>query len=555
MPVLSNIDITQSRLPATSTDLVELTKLANEALARNDNTVAFEFLEQITARPEASVRSCVAAGILAAERREFDQSRTYFNQALAKSPLDFDARYNLALIELMSGSPDQAEEHIRTLLKNNPDHHELLSDLGVILMTQGRTGRALGYFRRALRADPNLSKPRDAALEFYLDNNLLVEAGRFLDWNETLHNVSAASRTEIARWRERLLEHDRPTSTGTPANAVVDVPIRAFSQRLTGRKLAFFASHQTFIKDIMAGVGQHNLVRLFRSGSADDMKQLLRWADLAWFEWCDELVIQATKWSRRCPVICRLHSYEAFTDMPSRVDWSKIDRLLFVSEAVRRLVEPQLRGRVKTHVITNGVDLDRFRIPARKRYGKRIASVGYINYKKNTPLLLYCFKKIHEYDPAYTLHIAGEHQDPRMQLYIDNFLRRHPLPVRFDGWVTDMPAWYANKDFVISTSLFESFHYSIAEGMACGLMPLIHDWYGADMVYPSEYLFGDPDDCLKLLQTLEQEDRASRAEANRVFVCKQYDQRRKQEEIESLLCEVLMAGTDEGRRAETLTYE
>ncbi|MFH2050406.1 MAG: glycosyltransferase [bacterium] len=171
-----------------------------------------------------------------------------------------------------------------------------------------------------------------------------------------------------------------------------------------------------------------------------------------------------------------------------------------------------------------------------------MASVGFINYKKNPTLLLYCFKKIYQYDPEYSLHIAGEFQEPRIQLYFEDFLKKNPLPIHFDNWVEDMPSWYADKDFIISTSLFESFHYSIAEGMSSGLMPLIHHWCGSDKLYPSEYLFNDPDDCLKLLKRMESENLHQRAIKNRQFICNRYMAGDKQAEISNLLAQLTAVG-------------
>ena len=45
------------------------------------------------------------------------------------------------------------------------------------------------------------------------------------------------------------------------------------------------------------------------------------WADICWFEWCDELVAYGSKLSiaKEKRIICRLHSYEAFTDLPANV--------------------------------------------------------------------------------------------------------------------------------------------------------------------------------------------------------------------------------------------
>ncbi|MBU0983636.1 MAG: glycosyltransferase family 4 protein, partial [candidate division Zixibacteria bacterium] len=298
-------------------------------------------------------------------------------------------------------------------------------------------------------------------------------------------------------------------------------------------RLAFFASHRMFIKDIIAGMQDEYEIRLYNDG--DSMPDLLSWADLAWFEWCDNFLIQACKLPKTCKIVCRLHSYEAFTEMPSKVDWSRVDHLLFVNESVRELFRHQVATPVETSVIHNGVDLTRFTIAADKARTKKIASVGYINYKKNPALLLYCFKKIHAYDPEYTLHVAGEHQDARIRLYWEHFLSRNNLPITYDGWVEDMPAWYADKEYVISTSLFESFHYSIAEGMAGGLIPLIHDWYGADNLYPRDYLYNDPDDCLELLKRLEHADVNELRTRNREHIARRFNQVEKVDAIISLL--------------------
>ena len=132
-------------------------------------------------------------------------------------------------------------------------------------------------------------------------------------------------------------------------------------------------------------------------------------------------------------------------------------------------------------------------------------------------------------------------------MYFDQFLKRHPLPITFDGWVDDMPSWYRDKDYIISTSLFESFHYSIAEGMATGLMPLIHDWYGADKLYPNEYLFSDPDDFLTLVKRLQSSDRFQLAQENRHFIVGKYNSMNKHRVIGQLL-HTLMVNSNEDKR-------
>jgi hypothetical protein len=101
--------------------------------------------------------------------------------------------------------------------------------------------------------------------------------------------------------------------------------------------------------------------------------------------------------------------------------------------------------------------------------------------------------------------------------------------------VDDMPDWYADKDFVLSTSHSEWFHYSIAEGMASGLMPLIHDRLGAGEIYPHEFLFTDPGERLDPLRRLEKAPRQRLAQENRRFIVEGHNQADKYEQIVNLL--------------------
>jgi len=71
--------------------------------------------------------------------------------------------------------------------------------------------------------------------------------------------------------------------------------------------------------------------------------------------------------------------------------------------------------------------------------------------------------------------------------------------------------------------------------MASGLVPLIHDWYGADNLYPQKYLFSDPDQCLELVMEFEKSGRYALAIENRNYIAGRFDQRHKVNEIMRLL--------------------
>lgn len=273
------------------------------------------------------------------------------------------------------------------------------------------------------------------------------------------------------------------------------------------KKLTFFAmSDATFMRPIILGLRSYYKVKTCISPQEKEFYQLYGDSDVAWFEWCDNFAASHSHEANPSQVknVIRLHSYEMFTDMPAKVNWQKINGLIFVSDTVRDLclMKYAIPHNICT-VINNGVDISKFSIPKDKKYNKKVVFVGYINYKKGPELLMEAFSAIHRFDPEFTFHIAGRHQDERIKLYMDNYLSGADFKVSFDGWVDDMPNYLKNKDYVISTSLFESFQYSIAEGMAQGCVPLIHNWVGAKQLYPSEFIFKDTHDLVKIIEAAE----------------------------------------------------
>lgn len=529
----------KNELPVNAADDNDPRHLVNQYLQDNEHEKAYQCLLELIEKVDASAVTCNLAGLVAMTLDNQESAREHFTQAIGIDPLDYDSGYNLVVLDMLEEDFDGALKTLTDLNEKHPGIARLQNDLAVVWLNKNEKQKAIDYFEKALEFDPNYHFARENVVTICIDEGLQDRARQLLEKNSKHSQASEASLQDIERWILRLDIPPEDFAQVDSASVMDESSDNNSASALTNHKIAFFASHQAFIKDIMKDLSVANEVKLFDGTSVEQISKMLDWADLAWFEWCDNLIIAATQLPRKCKIICRLHSYEAFTDMPAKVDWSKVDRLIFVNPSVQEIFEKQVATKITRKVIYNGVDTSRFSIPENKQTGKKIASVGYINYKKNPALLLYCFKKIHQYDPEYSFHIAGDHQDPRIQLYFDHFLKENPLPIHFDGWVEDMPAWYADKDFVISTSLFESFHYSIAEGMASGLLPLIHNWYGAKNLYPGKYMFNEPDQCLELLKQLETSDRKKLQAENRELIMSRYDQADKSKEISELVQQVM----------------
>ncbi len=295
---------------------------------------------------------------------------------------------------------------------------------------------------------------------------------------------------------------ESPTATGHSPDAETIGPglLKAVSVpgeieiKAPNRKIAFFCGpHDTFLTDIFNHLGTVHTVRRFTGRTIDDMQSMMMWSDIAWFEWCDQLVLQAAKLPKVCHMLCRLHSYEVFTDMPRQVDWKHVDDLIFVAPHIRDIAVDNIANlaeQVRIHIIPNGLNMDKCCFSERSK-GFDLAYVGYINHKENPSLLLQCMRYLVDIDDRYRLHIAGEHQEARFKLYFEHMLKAMGLEshVKFYGWVDDVVSWLGDKQYIVSTSLLESFGYGIAEGMACGLKPLIHNFIGATDLYPKKYCF------------------------------------------------------------------
>ena len=231
---------------------------------------------------------------------------------------------------------------------------------------------------------------------------------------------------------------------------------------------------QSFSKDLINHFGQQYDVRVMKT--PDDSEKA--WADVAWFEWCDQNIINWSRTQWEAPIVCRLHSYEAFTDMPAQVEWRNVKHLIFVANHIRELFFmkwPHLRDQIETSIIPNGVDMDRWTFRERG-HGKRIGFVGYLNPKKGIDLLLMLAHML----PDYEFHVVGRIQDNHIGYdFSSQVAELHNVWYQDHIPSEQMNDWMEDIDYLLSPSIVESFGYSIAEAMSKGIKPLIRSRAGA----------------------------------------------------------------------------
>jgi len=271
------------------------------------------------------------------------------------------------------------------------------------------------------------------------------------------------------------------------------------------KKIVFFSKgDDKFIEDIIIELSSYYETKKINVTEFKQIDEGMKWADICWFEWCDELIAYGSKHrlAGEKKIICRLHSYEAFTEYPLNVNWEKIYKVIFVAKHIRDVVLKRVNTLKKeqTIVISNGLNLKKYSYKTRKP-GFNIAYVGYINYKKGPMLLLHTFKAIYDKDNRYKLYIAGTFQDQRDVLYYSQMIKEMGLEnnVLYEGWQDNIDRWLEDKNYILCTSVLESQNVSVMQAMAKGIKPLVHNFVGAKEIYPEEYVWNSIDESITMI--------------------------------------------------------
>ena len=231
--------------------------------------------------------------------------------------------------------------------------------------------------------------------------------------------------------------------------------------------------------------------------------------DALWFEFCwppFPQLIGCTDFAGR-RVIVRVHRIEAYgTDHVAWTAWDKVDDVVVVSERMAALVRaaaPGIGRTTRLHVVHNGADLERLAgLQAWDPF--RVGWCGHFSLHKNPGLALQILFRLRALDRRYTLHCCGKTADPVALDSFRHLARRMNLidAIRFEGSITrdQMPAWHARNGVLLSTSIFESFGYAIAEAAAVGCDLAVLDYAGADEFWPPQIRYGSIDEAVWLIR-------------------------------------------------------
>lgn len=228
----------------------------------------------------------------------------------------------------------------------------------------------------------------------------------------------------------------------------------------------------------------------------------MRSCDLAYFEWADGWFPLATHLPKVCPIVCRLHRYEAYTGNLKEVKWEHVDAFIFISPVVERTfkeLHPEAALK-RSLIVPNAISLERYPLKPQLERGFKIAQVARIFPIKNLPMTLQIMAALVKRDPRYTCHIAGAVQDLTLFQYLGHLIEKLNLKehVFLEGHVSDVDRWLEDKTFLLSTSYLEGHPVNVMESMARGLKPVLHDYFGDPSAqYGAEFVYRTIDEAVE----------------------------------------------------------
>ena len=370
------------------------------------------------------------------------------------------------------GKAEEAERCFLEIVKHDSKNAEAYNNLGVIALQRQNIEQALEYFTKSLEIDPVY---KCAVLNY----------SEILRIQDRLHIIIPLLEKGIEKH-----PNDRELSQLLREAHLVQRPLT---------KIAFLClpGLQSFLVDIVDYLKTKYDVRTCYSNNNQEIEAAIQWADLIWLEWADELTVALTNHPTLLDgkrVICRLHSHEALAGYAEKIKWERICDLIFVAEHSKDIVLqqiPDLLNRVNNvHIVPSGVCLDRLRFKDRAS-GTNLAFFGHINYKNESILLLHAFRELIQVDGKYHLFIGENFQDDRYKLYFGQMIKEMGLEknIHMDGLIEDARSWLDDKHYIVCTGVLEGHPIGFMEAMACGLRPVIHNFIGANRIFPEKYLW------------------------------------------------------------------
>lgn len=240
--------------------------------------------------------------------------------------------------------------------------------------------------------------------------------------------------------------------------------------------------------------------------------ELVEWSDYTVFHPCDNNLKQASLRQEKPKgtlIAAEAVDIDIYSHHLGRVDWSFVDRLVFMGEHMRSFANEHYGDKiagVPQFTIPGGVDMRRFTLQERRGSGYDVAWVGRLWIAKNVFGALQIFNQLLQADGGnpWRLWLRGDKYHPPdwWRRHVESYIKANPLlkeRVTFTPRAKNMNEWYEGKDYLLQTSFKEAFGYVVAEAAAKGIKPIVQMTTGADAIWPREWVFQTHADAVRML--------------------------------------------------------
>ena len=239
---------------------------------------------------------------------------------------------------------------------------------------------------------------------------------------------------------------------------------------------------------------------------AEQSRTLLEKADAVWCEWA----LGNVEWYSQniksgIPLFVRYHSQEYKLDYLFDSNRNAITNLSFVGPNLLKIASDlgQTENVKNTSIIPNILAIKNQMLGRHDNYV--IGFVGLVPKSKRLDLAVNLLEHLQKLDKRYSLKVAGNLPDNYSWMknrkdeseFFDNVFGKiganHELKgkIEFCGHIDDMAEFYSSVGHVVSTSDFESFHLTLADGPVMGCAAHSLKWDGSEQIYTDLWLNGD----------------------------------------------------------------
>lgn len=289
-------------------------------------------------------------------------------------------------------------------------------------------------------------------------------------------------------------------------------------------------------------------------GLTGDADRLLQQADVVVADWGDRGAVWASLVTPPTTrLVLRLHGMDALSLWVHALDWSAVDALVTVSPHHAALVDAVLRSGAapagerlpRCRAVPNVV-----RLPDARRDPDATLTLGMVGWGKRVKDPLWAVEvlaALRQRGGDWRLRLVGEPFRPGGVATGRDYARRFGERVAaadVAGAVDlvpqtdDVAGEVARVGFVLSTSLRESFHVGLVEGVLGGAVPVVRDWPfyarwgGPRTLFPQDWVVQDVEEAVERIWALREEaDRAQEAGAALAEVRRRLDPERAEQDL------------------------